>query len=85
MTSNKTYTTTIASSSNINTTYTFTDPIFKEQPFNISLSWGGKQVSISLKDGNDVFKLANMFVEMLKANNIEFDIKTINNKKKKRK
>ena len=51
-------------------------------PFNIRFSWDNKEVDISLKDGNDIFKLANAFMEWLDTNEIEYNVKT-NGKRKK--
>jgi len=45
-------------------------------PFNIRFSWDDKEVDISLKDGNDVFKLANKFMKWLDMNEIEYNVKT---------
>lgn len=52
-------------------------------PFNIRFSWDNKEVDISLKNGNDVFKLANAFMEWLDKNGIEYNVKTKNKRKKK--
>ena len=51
-----------------------------EPPFMIKFSNGDKSVSISLINGNDVFKLAEVFKNMLIENEIEYDIQTIENK-----
>lgn len=51
-------------------------------PFNIAFEWQGKQVDVSLKNGNDIFKLVKVFINMLEENNIEYNIKTKNRKKK---
>ena len=45
-------------------------------PFNIRFSWDDKEVDISLKDGNDIFKLANKFMKWLDMNEIEYNVKT---------
>jgi hypothetical protein len=50
-------------------------------PFMISFSWDGKDVTVSLKNGKDIFKLARIFTEILDTNNVEYNIKT--NKKRK--
>jgi len=55
----------------------------KPTPFHINFSWDDKTVDIALKNGNDIFKLANAFMEWLDANEIEYDIKTKRQKKKK--
>jgi len=52
-------------------------------PFNIRFSWDDKEVDISLKDGNDIFKLANKFMKWLDMNKIEYNVKTKNKRKKK--
>jgi TATA-box binding protein (TBP) (component of TFIID and TFIIIB) len=52
-------------------------------PFSINFSWDGKSVNISLKNGNDIFKLANAFMEWLDKNEIEYEVKTSGKKKKK--
>ena len=53
----------------------------KPLPFSITFAWDGNDVSISLKNGDDIFKLARILTEILEANNIEYNIKT--NKKRK--
>jgi hypothetical protein len=49
-------------------------------PFNIRFSYGGKSVNISLLKGNDIFKLAEVFENILTENGIEYDVETIENK-----
>ena len=66
----------------INNPYLYTGMTIEPTPFNISFVWDDKDVSIKLKNGNDIFKLARIFTEILDNNNIEYDIKT--NKKRKR-
>jgi hypothetical protein len=69
---------------NINNTFVYqgiTPPT--PTPFNIGFSWDNKKVDISLKNGNDVFKLANAFMEWLDKNGIEYNISTSSKKKKK--
>jgi len=68
------YTTTTSST---NTTKPY---IYHKEPFNIIFEWNGKQVGVSLKNGNDLFKLAKVFINTLEINNIEYNIKT--NKKR---
>jgi len=51
-----------------------------ELPFNIRFSYGGKSVNISLLKGNDVFKLAQIFQNILSKNEIEYDIEITENK-----
>lgn len=52
-------------------------------PFHINFSWDGKTVDVCLKNGNDIFKLANMFMEWLDTNEIEYNVKTKGKRKKK--
>jgi len=52
-------------------------------PFHINFSWDGKTVDVSLKNGNDIFKLANAFMEWLDKNEIDYSVKTKGRKKKK--
>lgn len=51
-------------------------------PFSISFSWDNKSVSITLKDGNDIFKIAKGIMEWMDTNEIEYKIKTTGKKKK---
>jgi hypothetical protein len=51
-----------------------------ELPFNIRFSYGGKSVNISLLKGEDVFKLAQIFQNILSKNEIEYDIEILENK-----
>ena len=44
-------------------------------PFSISFSWGGEIITIELKEGKDVLKLASVFSLMLTENGIEHNIK----------
>ena len=52
-------------------------------PFHINFSWDGKTVDVTLKDGNDIFRLANAFMEWLDTNKIEYNVKTKGKRKKK--
>lgn len=52
-------------------------------PFHINFSWDDKTVDVALKNGNDIFKLANAFMEWLDKNEIEYNVKTKNKKRKK--
>ena len=61
--------------------YLYSSPTIEPTPFMISFSWDGKDVTVSLKNGKDIFKLARIFTEILDANNVEYNIKT--NKKRK--
>jgi hypothetical protein len=51
-----------------------------ELPFNIRFSYGGKSLNISLLKGEDVFKLAQIFQNILSKNEIEYDIEILENK-----
>ena len=51
-----------------------------ELPFNIRFSYGGKSVNISLLKGEDVFKLAELFKNMLGKHEIEYNIEISDNK-----
>ena len=52
-------------------------------PFHINFRWDDKEVDVALKNGNDIFKLANAFMEWLDKNEIEYNVKTKNKKRKK--
>jgi|694.fasta_scaffold01076_60 hypothetical protein len=52
-------------------------------PFHINFSWDGKTVDVTLKNGNDIFKLANAFMEWLDKNEIDYSVKTKGKRKKK--
>jgi hypothetical protein len=56
-------------------------PTFQPSAFSLSFSWDDKTVNISLKNGNDIFKLANAFMKLLDNEGIEYDIKTNKNKR----
>jgi hypothetical protein len=47
-----------------------------EPPFNITFSHGGKSVNISFVNGSDVFKLAEIFQNILNENGIEHKLET---------
>ena len=72
------------------TSYTYYNPNIGNQfvydttptPFHINFSWDGKTVDVTLKDGNDVFKLANAFMKWLDTNEIEYSVKTKGRKKR---
>jgi len=80
-----------STSTNISTTYHNSNIVgnqfvyqgAKPTPFNIKFAWDNKEVDVSLKNGNDIFKLANTFMEWLDANEIEYDVKTKRQRKKK--
>jgi hypothetical protein len=42
----------------------------QEVPFNVTFRWGGKIIIVELENGEDVLKLADVFSNMLSANNI---------------
>ena len=52
-------------------------------PFHINFRWDDKEVDVALKNGNDIFKLANAFMEWLDKNEIEYNVKTKGKRKKK--
>ena len=66
---------------NISNQFVYKGPSIEQQPFNIRFNWDNKEVVISLKDGNDVFKLANALTNWLDKNKIEHNVKTIKRKK----
>jgi hypothetical protein len=69
---------------NIGNTFIYQGVVLRTPtPFNIKFSWDNKEVDISLKDGNDIFKLANAFMEWLDTNEIEYNVKTNGKRKKK--
>lgn len=49
-----------------------------EIPFYVNFSYSGKSVRISLIKGEDVFKLAEIFKNMLEQNMIEYKVETSN-------
>jgi hypothetical protein len=49
-----------------------------ELPFYVNFSYSGKSVRISLIKGEDVFKLAEIFKNMLEQNMIEYKVETSN-------
>ena len=67
--------------SNIGNTFIYQG--YDPTPFNIKFNWDGKEVDIRLKNGNDIFKLANAFMEWLSKNEIEYEVKTSGKRKKK--
>lgn len=68
---------------NINNQYVYNTIGVEPIPFHINFSWDGKSVDVSLKNGNDIFKLANAFMEWLDKNEIEYNVKTKGKRKKK--
>lgn len=48
---------------------------FIPSPFSITFSWEGESITIELKEGKDVLKLASVFSSMLTENGIEHNIK----------
>ena len=80
-----TSTSTVYTSSNvttINTNYVYS-PV-QPTPFSLAFSWNDKKVNIELKNGNDVFKLAQGFMRFLDENEIEYEVKTTGKNKKKK-
>jgi hypothetical protein len=73
--------TTIVSNPYVYSGYTIEPTPIEPTPFMITFAWDGKDVTVSLKNGKDIFKLARIFTEILDANNVEYNIKT--NKKRK--
>ena len=57
--------------------------VYKIKTAAINFSWDNKSVDVSLKNGNDIFKLANAFMEWLDKNEIEYNVKTKDKRKKK--
>ena len=52
--------------------------IFKEIPFGINFVWQEKHINITLKNGEDVIKLAREFANFLDNAKIEYEIKMTN-------
>jgi hypothetical protein len=48
------------------------------QPFGISFHWQDKYVKITLKDGEDILKIAREFANFLDNSKIEYEIKMEN-------
>ena len=66
------------SSSWMNFTATYHPP-----PFSINFNYGSKEVNVSLKNGEDIFRLAKVFMKLLDENDIEYNIRTKGKKSKK--
>jgi hypothetical protein len=66
---------------NISNQFVYKGPSIEQQPFSMRFNWDNKEVVISLKDGNDVFKLANALTNWLDKNKIEHNVKTIKRKR----
>jgi hypothetical protein len=47
---------------------------YQPPPFSISFSWNGKSKTITLENGEDVLKVADIAATLLKINNIPFKI-----------
>jgi hypothetical protein len=47
-------------------------------PFGITFTWKEKEIRITLKDGEDVLKLAREFANFLDQTKIEYEIKMTN-------
>jgi len=65
---------------NISNQFVYNGPTINT-PFSINFKWDNKIVDVSLKDGNDIFKLANALTNWLDKNKIEYNIKTSKRKK----
>jgi len=59
--------------------YTIKGFIPSPSPFNVRFSWKDESITIELKEGKDVLKLASVFSLMLTENGIEHNIKQENN------
>jgi hypothetical protein len=46
----------------------------KEQPFHVNFGYEDKWIEIQLVNGSDVFKLADVFADMLKKNDIYYTV-----------
>jgi hypothetical protein len=68
---------------NIGNQFVYSGPSMNPTPFHINFSWDGKTVDVTLKNGNDIFKLANAFMEWLDKNEIDYSVKTKGKRKKK--
>lgn len=47
------------------------------EPWGIQFTWKDKSVKITLKNGEDMFKIAEMLSALLKSNGIENDFKVM--------
>ncbi len=45
-----------------------------QQPFYITFNWNEESITIQLKNGEDIFKIAHLFTEFLTKNEIEYII-----------
>ena len=54
---------------------------FTPSPFSVSFSWEEEIITIELKEGKDIIKIASVFSLMLTENGIEHNIKQQNNGK----
>ena len=68
---------------NVGNQFVYNGASIVPSPFNITFSWDDKTVNVSLKNGNDIFRLANAFMEWLDTNEIEYNVKTKSKRKKK--
>jgi hypothetical protein len=66
---------------NIGNQFVYYGSTIDPTPFHIKFSWDEKTVDVTLKDGNDIFKLANALTKWLDKNKIEYNIKTSKRKK----
>ena len=55
-------------------TKSYTKLAIQPTPFSMTFSWQDDQVTVKLVNGEDVFKLADIFSKMLTENNIEHKI-----------
>lgn len=55
--------------------YTFQSSSFQPNPFSISFNWQNKTKTITLENGEDVLKLADVAAMLMKINNIPYKIK----------
>lgn len=45
-----------------------------QQPFHITFNWNEESITIQLKNGEDLFKIAHLFTKFLTKNEIEYII-----------
>ena len=61
---------------NVDGKYTLSVPGSSSKIIYTFVSYESKEVSVSLKNGEDIFRLAKVFMKILEDNNIEYNIKT---------
>ena len=81
-TSNYTWNGASTISGHTSSSFTFS-PAYKSPPFSINFNYGSKEVNVSLKNGEDIFRLAKVFMKILDENDIEYNIRTKGKKSKK--